>query len=507
MDATYNKVIPVTLGKSRKKAKTMKANKMGMAVREDLAVPAPPSFPPPSLPPAPPPLSSQEPSMSKIVASNGEGGLYNERSNPFTLNAPPSSFQEPFQFWNNSVAISNNPSIQGFQGIPMMQQIGSNSTGRIPKPSSSGTITNNSGIPSERGAKASNNTRKKKKTRPNQSMDIVGADSMSLTEEAERRRKRAERFANTSNSVSSTSLDGEENFANLNAISTKSHRFDKDKSIVGRCQSLEKSYLRLTSEPNPDLVRPLNVLKKAYAMLMRKYQKKQTSYQYLCDQFKSMRQDLRVQMIENQFTIKVYESHARIALENGDLGEFNQCQSRLITLFELPTIKPSFLEEFTSYRILYYMLTDDNGSMNTLRLKLMTESHAIFKNHMVKTAFELAHARLMGNYHRFMKIYSSMESLGKTLVDAFIDKEKLKSLVVICKSYNQIGLDFLMQEFQMSDSKELMEFFKQRGLDKYILTKNSGEENESQYLDTKACRVHVMQQYFSSKKIDIKGQR
>lgn len=102
--------------------------------------------------------------------------------------------------------------------------------------------------------------------------------------------------------------------------------------VVGRCQTLEKNYFRLTSAPNPDTVRPLSVLQQTLDLLKKKW-KKESNYGYICDQFKSLRQDLTVQHIRNEFTVTVYEIHARIALEKGDLGEYNQCQTQLRVLY------------------------------------------------------------------------------------------------------------------------------------------------------------------------------
>ncbi len=86
---------------------------------------------------------------------------------------------------------------------------------------------------------------------------------------------------------------------------------------------MEKNYFRLTSAPDPAEVRPEPVLKQALKLLKSKWENKTADYLYLDNQFRSLRQDMTVQRIQNDFCVKVYETHARIALNQADLDQFN----------------------------------------------------------------------------------------------------------------------------------------------------------------------------------------
>ena len=198
--------------------------------------------------------------------------------------------------------------------------------------------------------------------------------------------------------------------------------------VIGRCQTLEKKYFRLTSAPNPDTVRPLPILEQMFALLKEKWTKDK-NYSYTCDQFKSIRQDLTVQHIKTKFTVDVYEVHARIALEKGDLGEYNQCQTQLRALYSQNL--GGHPVEFKAYRVLYFIHTCNRTDMNDVLADLTPTEK---KKPAIKHALDARSALALGNYHRFFQLYLNTPNMGAYLMDMFVGRERLVALCNICIS-------------------------------------------------------------------------
>ncbi|KAF5496051.1 THP3-like protein [Colletotrichum fructicola] len=223
-----------------------------------------------------------------------------------------------------------------------------------------------------------------------------------------------------------------------------------DGPVVGTSETLEKRYLRLTAPPVPSQVRPERVLHKTMDLLKKKW-KKEGNYSYICDQLKSMRQDLTVQRIKNDFTVSVYELHARIALEKGDL--------------DLTTAEK--------------------------------------EERPIKHAMQVRSALALGNYHKFFQLYLDTPNMGAYLMDMFVVRERLAALCNICKAYKpDVKLRFITEELGFESDVDAAQF---------IVDYNGQHllEERSEYialLTGKAGPLFESARTEAFRKVDIKGQ-
>ncbi|PVU98698.1 hypothetical protein BB559_001354 [Furculomyces boomerangus] len=226
------------------------------------------------------------------------------------------------------------------------------------------------------------------------------------------------------------------------------------------------------------------------------------------------RQDLTVQRITNDFTVSVYESHARVALEADDLGEYNQCQTQLKQLYALG-ISGSEME-FFAYRILYFIYTRNESDINST-LSSMTTRHKL--DGAVKHALDVRTAIATSDYHKLFILYRTAPNKGKKLMSHFVARERCSALLSICKAYRPtVSLKLLATELGFASIGEARVYLE--GLGIKVLgagePKNdffSGGNNqifasnmEVMYIDTKAAYPIVNSSIGKYDKVDIKGQ-
>lgn len=308
-------------------------------------------------------------------------------------------------------------------------------------------------------------------------------------------------------------------------------------TVKGTCVILEKEYLRLTAPPRAELVRPQPILHSHLVNLKnqwkqyrnatttaktntdtnsgkgkgkdnKKKKKKQKDYAWFCSQLKAMRQDLTVQRIFNAFAVDVYETHAKFALIEGDLNEYNQSQTQLKELYELVSHSIASSEngksklkskssspngkgvdsdscngnvnvnvnnkanenendnglknqnEFIAYRIIYYVLLTGNkkyegGSSDIFKIMLnLTPEQR--KDPSIVHALKVRVAVADNDYHAFFRLQDTCPNIGSYLMDMMLDHVRGLGLQCMVKAYRpSLSTHFMLEELGFSFNGEL----------------------------------------------------
>ena len=249
--------------------------------------------------------------------------------------------------------------------------------------------------------------------------DVI--DSPALKKEKKKQKKGITSRIGGVSSSSSTSSSSSSSSSVLSMLDSSLKR------IKGKSKEVEKSYLRLTGAADAAFVRPEKVLKEALENVKAKYAQNK-DYIYLCDQLKSIRQDLTLQRIKGMFCVHVYETHARVALVHADESEFVQCQSRLQEMRQSMAMTS---DEFDCYRILYSLYAGTKLDLASILIDI--DDQRIRKNkkdqHQPATEFAMSVALAVRNDDsaRFFELYAYAREKGvSSAVMPYKDKDSQK---------------------------------------------------------------------------------
>lgn len=309
---------------------------------------------------------------------------------------------------------------------------------------------------------------KKNKSKADYALSQMNKHSLpGLDKSSNAMRKRANRFSGPGGIQDSTTLAPASDVAKymgkalIGGKTTKLDESDYEKMTVkGTCSKKEKEYLRLTAPPRAERVRPKPILEGHLSDLKEEWARpKHRDYIWFCSQLKAVRQDLTVQRIFDSFAVDVYETHARISLEEGDLNEYNQCQTQLKELYtSLPSSPHS--NEFIAYRMLYYVFLTGNkkyqeGSKDLFQIMLHLSSQQR-QDDAIAHALKVRVAVAEFDYHAFFRLSKeSPTSHGVYLLKKMEPGMRQSALYRMCKAYRpSLSIHHVLGEVGLENTED-----------------------------------------------------
>ena len=179
---------------------------------------------------------------------------------------------------------------------------------------------------------------------------------------------------------------------------------------------------------------------------------------------------------------QVYTTHARIALESGDLNEYNICASVLAELKGLGL--QTSQAEFAAYKLLHSLYRNNFQEIN---VEMKGLGSALRKSRPVMHAAAVVAASVKTDYHRFFVLYNQAPHMSAYLMDFMVHRMRKAACCRIVRAYFPVvSIEFLTLELAFSSRSECKKFVKKLGA---ILT---SESEDSGLIDTKKSLPHIM---------------
>mmetsp|Transcript_111815 Transcript_111815/g.311149 ORF Transcript_111815/g.311149 Transcript_111815/m.311149 type:complete len:689 (-) Transcript_111815:340-2406(-) len=269
-------------------------------------------------------------------------------------------------------------------------------------------------------------------------------------EELRARGERLQRFKAAAQAAARGAPDGEVQ----KAASTD------EKPLEGSCTDLERPYFRITALPCASDVRPVPVLRQAFALVCERWAEEH-DWVYASEMLRSIRQDLTVQMVRGDFAVEVYEFCARVALELGDFKQFDQCSMQLEDLYsEAEASTAPHMPEFLAYRLLYLTMHGERLALSAFLNRHAWPLHAAITDgepHLVH-AWALRGALEKGSLPELRRLVERACPIAATeamcqLSSKLLEGLRLQQLAAICKAFRyHVSRGLLLRLFAGDDA-------------------------------------------------------
>ena len=214
-----------------------------------------------------------------------------------------------------------------------------------------------------------------------------------------------------------------------------------------------------------------------------------------------------VQHLRNNFVLEVYETHSRMLLEHGDLGEFNQCQTMIRSLTcstglgatksfaksktqktskksrrnEVLRQSEEVADEFRAYSLLYDVIQNSwcdlilhlasikrisgrNRKFHESNRAKRTNEVPITQGSSVRHATKVVNAIIHDDYLAFFRLYESAPHMSAYLMDYLVRRVRNVGYARIIAAYRPtISTERFREVLSFHDLEETRQFLKKKG--------------------------------------------